>query len=408
MSSKRITWYLVLLFAITRVYIWLAKPVEFTQIIAVYMPYAHLWASGIKPYLEQWYEYPPATIPLFYLPHLIDMFTLRFAWHINYAVAYRGMILIIDVGIFALIISFLKKLRVRRSVYIGALLYYSLATAKAHDFIYDSMDLVFAAALSFGLIAPTIFKGLRGRVLGWFGYFMAVGLKLINAPLGLIYAILERKHLKKTMIAVLFSGLLVWAVPLIMFRSSLSVMLVYHSIRGLQVESVPAQIASVIDKFTHSEQFVNKYQSMNIVGPVSEGVTSIFNSLFYIALISFTVWGCYQAWHTSAKKRLHIGLSLSLAYIFLFMFFAKVLSTPYHLWPIPLLALYPFKTLKQQLSFILPSFLMITLSMTKIPDFQIGMFNLHLLIGISRSIIICYLLLQSIKLVQRIKMSNNI
>ncbi len=132
-----------LFFLLTRVYIWLTPPPQFTEIIYSYMPYAHLWASGVKPYLEQWYEYPPLTIPLFYIPHLIDTATNNFNWHIRYLPAYKGILTAVDVSIFLLVYLTLRKQKIKDSVITICLLYYSIATAKAHHFIYDSMDLAF-------------------------------------------------------------------------------------------------------------------------------------------------------------------------------------------------------------------------------------------------------------------------
>jgi hypothetical protein len=399
MKNKYLAGLVGLLFVLTRVYIWVAKPVGFTQITDVYMPYAHLWASGMKPYLEQWYEYPPATIPLFYLPHLVDMTTLKQPLHLDYGIAYRGILLLIDMGLFALIILSLKKFKVKPSVFAGALIYYCLATAKAHDFIYDSMDLVFIGAVIIGIMAPLLIKGVRGQIVEWLAFFLGIALKLINGPLGLVYAVFEKKGLKKLVLIVALTGMAVWILPLVMYRSSMRVMLVYHTNRGLQVESVPAQIVALVNRFTNTESYNNDYKSVNIDGPISQKVKQVDDRLFFPVLLLYVLWAARIAWKSKLNQQTELRLMMTIGFFLCFMLFGKVLSTPYHLWLIPLIALIPFKSLKQQLSFTLPSLFMVVISMTLIPNLPIGIFNVHLLIGVTRSMIIAYLLWKTIRII---------
>ncbi|OGV96065.1 hypothetical protein A2W24_00820 [Microgenomates group bacterium RBG_16_45_19] len=403
MTKKQVGWILIgLLLVVSRLYIWQAKPTDFSQITAVYMPYAHLWAEGLKPYLEQWYEYPPATIPLFYLPHWIDLKTMTFSWHLNYGLAYRGLIFWVDMGLVGLIIVWLKKLKVKAPIIWGGLIYYALATAKAHDFIYDAMDLVFVAAVVIGITAPKLW-GRAGQFIEWLGFFLATALKLINAPLLVVYAVMERSNRKKLLINLFAAGLIVWLLPLLIFRSALAVMLVYHGQRGLQVESVPAQIVLLINRFSHTENFEQKYQSITLIGPISEQVTQIFNWLLPIMVISYLIWGTRAAVKIRLSDQHQARVALTLVYFFGFMLVGKVLSTPYLLWQIPLLALYPFKSLKQQLAMTGPALIMIAISMTPIKNTNLGWIDVHLLIGWGRSVIIAYLLVASIFLVNQLK-----
>lgn len=399
---------LVFLFGLTRYLIWIYRPAEFTEIIYSYMPYAHLWASGTIPYLTQWYEYPPATIPLFYLPHLIDMKTLAYEWHIHYLTAYRAIMLLIDAGIFGLIYAFLKKFKVGKGIFVSALMFYSLSTLKAHNFIYDSMDLAFAGAMVLAVAVPWLKPSFGGGLIGWIGYFLAAGLKLINIPLGLVYAGLERRDIKLLALKVILAGAMVWLLPLAFFRSSLSVMLVYHAQRGLQVESVPAQAAALINRVTKSEKYEEKFKNYDITGPVSSQIKRGFDWLFPLAILVYIVWGTKTAWNSKAQHQPRLKLSLTIGYVYCFMLFSKILSTPFLLWQLPLLALYPFNSLKRQWIFLLPAAIMIGISMTKIPNIPLGILNLHLLIGLVRSGLIAYLLWQSVRLVKRVNGGSRI
>ena len=191
------------------------------------------------------------------------------------------------------------------------------------------------------------------------------------------------------------------------FRSSLLVMYVYHKERGLQVESVPAVIVSTFNKFTKSEQFVEVYKNYDIVGPISEKVKTIFDILFPLSLGIFMVTAIKYALKVNSQKdRIRVDLYLTVLYIFVFMLTSKVLSTPFLLWHIPFFTIYPFESLSIQLKFLIPSFLIIALSMTKIPDLNWGLINLHLVIGWIRSsmfLLIIFWWLRERKLLTNIK-----
>jgi hypothetical protein len=397
--SKKIKYWLIGLFVITRVYIWVSKPIEFTDVVHNFMAYAHLWASGDRPYLDQWYEYPPGTIPLFYLPHLIDVGTLGDPWHLDYAQSYRGIMLVTDLLLFWLIWKVLEKRKVGGQVFVTALIYYSLITAKAHHFMYDKIDLMFAAASVFGVVSPILVKKERvSSFLAWWGYFVSVALKLVNIPLGLVYALTQRKDIKRLILGMTAAFIVTLALPILYYRSSLLVIYEYHKQRGLQVESVPAVISLTVNKFTNTENFAEVYKNYDVVGPISEKVKKVYDVVFPGSLILF-LWYATKLILKNTKKtdRFTTDLYLSVGYIFVFMLTSKVLSTPFLLWHIPFLAVYPFKRLSTQLKFLIPSFVIIASSMTKIPDLSWGLVNLHLVIGWIRSGLFLWILYSWLK-----------
>lgn len=254
---KRLSWWvfggLVALYVITRGYIWVARPTAFTDIIYAFMPYAHLWAAGETPYLKQWFEYPPATIPIIYLPHMVDMGTLHYSWHIDYLTAFRLELLFIDVVLFAIIWKVLATLKVKPGVFVGGLVYYCLITAKAHHFIYEEPELYFVTAVSGAVLLPLISSKAAARPLRWISFFLGTALKYINAPLGFVYFGFEAVKKKLNLFVIGLAFILVWGFPLAYFRSSLAVSLVYQKIRGIQIESVPATLVRTVDAFTHTE-----------------------------------------------------------------------------------------------------------------------------------------------------------
>jgi len=364
------------------------------------MPYAHLWASGQRPYLDQWYEYPPATIPLFYIPHIIDRGTLNYpAIHLDYLQSYRGLLLLVDIALFTLIWKTLRKQKVKNAVFYGALLYYIAATAKAHHFMYDSMDLTFIAAVTFGIAAPILFSGLKKSIFfSWFGYALAVALKYINAPLGLIYALSDRKNLKKHVIFGSLAILSIWIVPLLMYRSSLSVSFVYHNIRGLQIDTAGAVIARTIDIFTKSETVINIYKNFEMSGPISTQILLILNILFPLSIAVFLLYSCIVLLRSPVKDSKTLCMQFTLSYILLFMLVGKVQSTPFLLWHIPLIAIYPFSSLKNQLLFTVPSLIILGVSMIIVPFFMVGVFTSYIFSAWIRTILFLFLFILSLRL----------
>lgn len=384
----------IAVYLVTRVVIWIYRPTDFSEIIYSYMPYAHLWASGYTPYLHQWYEYPPATIPLFYLPHLFDMASNHQWFHLNYLEAYRGSLLLVDIFLFALVGLALRKWRAPTAVWVGSLLYYSLVTAKANHFIYDSMDLTFATAMTIGALAPFLL-GRGGRLVGWLGYFLATALKYVNAPLGLVYAALEKPRWKQAAIRIGLAGIIVWGVPLVVFRSSLLVSFEYHKLRGLQVESAPATLARTVNSFTNTEHFVEAFKNYDIRGPASTVIQRVYTPFFYLSIFCYT---CFLAWalYTAKEGSKHeLRLWSTFGYVSLFMVTSTVLSTPFLLWHIPLLAALPVKKLSTKLGLMIASAAIITASMTAIPNLPVGIFSIHLFIGWLRIVLFAFMFIVS-------------
>jgi len=379
---------LLVLFIFSRVFIWIFRPIEFTEIIYSYMPYAHLWASGTKPYLEQWYEYPPATIPLFYLPHLVDQSTFGTPWHLNYNQAYRGSILLIDVAVFVLIWKILQKTKITFSQRALSIFYFIATTAKAHHFIYDTVDWVFAATILLSCTAPLILDRRLKEFGVWLGYWLGVATKLVNGPLGIIYAFLEPKRWKKTFFWIILTAGLVWGLPLLLYRSSLQVMFVYHAQRGLQIDSVGAVIARVADRFTHSETIVELYKNYEITGPISDNILRIVEKAFPISIGFFIFFAWYLIAKTPIKKKNFLRIHLTLGYVIVFMIFGKVLSAPFLLWHIPLVTIYPFQQIKTQKWWQFTSFLFILLCMTPLPFLEWGVIHLPTWIHVAKTLIL--------------------
>lgn len=381
------------LFFISRFYIWKFPP-NFTDVFYSYYDYARLWSEGYIPYLKHLFEYPPANIPLFYLPWLINRTKL-----ITYLTFYRFIIFLADSFIFFLIIKTLKKLKVKKIGFYIAVIYYILAILKAKDFVYDSMDLVFISTFFLSLILLKLKKQSQTtRFFSWFFFWLSTAFKYITFPLVIPYLMMKKgKDFKNQLLMSVLAFFVVWGAPLIIFRSSLSVSFVYHFKRGFQVESVPANIIRLINSWTKSEHYIEVFKNYDIVGPVTTKLTPFLSLMFPLAMLGFFIYSLKKSLVLVKKGNFDDykeRLKFALQYLFLFLLTGKVFSTPFHLWLPPLLAIYPFKSVKKQLPVLITSFFMIAISMTPIPNLKFSIFDVHTAIGIARPICLLFMLFQ--------------
>lgn len=382
-------------FIISRYMIWLFPP-EFTEIMYSYYNYARIWSEGYIPYLKHLFEYPPANIILFYIPWIIDKATI-----FTYPAVYRFILFLIDLLIFILIIKTLKKLKLKKDIVLTSLIYYILVITKAKDFVYDSMDLVFISNLFLSFVLLKLKKeSWQTQFFSWFFFWLSTALKYITFPLALPYLLLRKnKNFKKEVFISFLSFLVVWGLPLIIFRTSLSVSFVYHFKRGFQVESVPANIIRLINSWTQTETYVEVFKNYDITGPVTQKLTPFLSLMFPLTMIGFLLYSLKKSLVLSKnlKDEYKEKLRLALIFIFLFLLSSKVFSTPFHLWIPPLLTIYPFKSTKRRILTFLISFFMIAISMTPIPNLKFSIFDVHTAIGIARPICLLVMLYEIAK-----------
>lgn len=387
----------IVLFILCRLFIWLNPPPSFSEIIYSYMPYAHLWASGVQPYREQWYEYPPATIPLFFLPHVIDSVThgnqeAANWYHLNYSQVYRGQLFIVDILLFSVIlVANYKYVRKEKLQWLN-ILGYLLVTTKAQHFIYDTMDLTFAATITVSAVAPLIWSNLWQKELGkWFGFWLATALKLVNLPLALAQAFWVWPLKLRSILFAGAAATLIWGIPLFLYRSSLQVILVYHQQRGVQVDSVPGLILRVVGRITKSEKIIEVYKNYEIAGPITTQWLPAITALQFFSFAAFGLWAGWKMWRLDNQQVKDVFLLAStFGFFLLFMLVGKVQSTPFLLWLLPLAACYAWPTWQRQLSVWIAVTGIIFVTMTKVPNTELGILTLPILVGLIRSGLLLY------------------
>lgn len=334
-----------ILFFLTRALVLKFPPPFYSDVSHDYERYANMWWYGLTPYLEHYYEYPPATIPLLLAPLWLDLKGLGF-----YYLNYRLIIFILEIAIFALILKIIRKNQTPSLVKTTAIVFYCLSGLIAKNFWYEGLDLVFISAYLAGLYFIINAKTIKNHIAGWFLAVLSTAIKFMSGPMLAILWAAQRLKLKQKLITLAIGGLLVWGLPLAIFRTSLSVSLVYHFNRPVKYGSFQSFIVDSINHFTQTETRINKPPDFQLTGPVSQQAMKIFQPIFYLGVIAIALIAFIKIQKHQQKSTLFsLALNYSFIYI-LFIFLAgKIFSAPFHIWLVPLLAVYPFKTFKQQL-----------------------------------------------------------
>jgi len=315
------------------------------------------------PYLKHWYEYPPASIPFVSGPLLLDLSGFG-----KYRLNFRLMTLAFDAILFVVMLRVMHKIKYPPLTKLANALFYILLTIKAKDFMYENLDLLFAITMFIPAVAPLLLNKGKGFV-QWFTYWLGTGLKLVNAPLALLYFFDSKQPLMKRMIVPIITFVMIWAVPLAIFRSSLSVIIVYHKDRQLQVESFPSLVVRGANIFTKSEEiYFSSYKSFDLKGPISNVVLplSTISEVIIMGLLCLYIWV-----NRDRASNPFFMMKVTLLFIFSYFLTNKVFSTPYHLWYLPLLVVFPYKNWKERSFFYVITAIFLGVATSPIPSIEI-------------------------------------
>jgi len=327
-----------------------------------------MWTEGYTPYLKHFYEYPPTTIPLIYIPQMLQISGIG-DFYQNFRILTFGL----DFLVFLMIIKAIKYLKTSKLQKNLSLAFYLITPMIAKDFFYEGIDLVFISSLVIGIIYY-LFKTKKtwlNRFWFWFFFWLSTSIKFMSVPLLAIYLYLTKLNLKKELKAISLAFLAVWGIPLAIFRSSLAVMFVFHARRGLKYASFPSFIVETINYWTNTEIRLNKAPDFELQGPISSIAEKVVSIVFPLSILIVIFYGLFIVLKPNFKnisttlKKLFLlekiklnhldpyafSLKFALIYILTIFLTGKVFSQPFHIWLIPLTALYPFKSIKKQLMF---------------------------------------------------------
>lgn len=357
--QKNWLWVAIAGFALSRLYIFATPPTY----VRYFEEYANIWYYGLPPYLMHLFEYPPATIPFISGPLLLDLAGIG-----QYRINFRIMMLFVDVLMFAFSLAAMRKLGYSSRTKLVNILFYLLMTIKAKDFMYENLDMLFTLSLFVPTILPLLLN--RGRyVTQWLLYWFGVGIKLVNAPLGLLYFLGTKMSLVKKIALIGVTCLVIWGLPLAVYRSSLSVMLVYHKNRVIQVESFAALVIRGANLFTHSEEiFFSEHKSFDMKGPISNALLPVVNAALILSMLVLVI---YILRHRDKASDPVFMMKVTLIFIFSYFLTNKVFSTPYHLWYVPLLAVYPYRSMRERLFFFVTSGVYLAVATSPLPSIEV-------------------------------------
>jgi len=211
--------------------------------------------------------------------------------------------------------------------------------------------LVFASSFTLGLISLILFKkqALMSKIFFWSMFWLSVAIKFITFPLILPLFIVQKKNLMTEIKALIAGFIIIWGIPLIIFRSSLTVSLFIHAKRALHTSSFPAFIVYTINHFTKSEEMIK----LEWFGPLSQKALFLSFILLGINTCIIIGWGLYKYFKNKKINSYILSLQISLGYFIIFMLSGKIFSPPFNIWYVLLLTIFPFRNLKTQITFFL-------------------------------------------------------
>lgn len=191
----------------------------------------------------------------------------------------------------------------------------------------------------------------------------------MTAPLIIPLLLMKKLPWKKELLVCAMGAILVWGVPAVLYRSSLSVFLVFHANRPMKYGAFGSYIVEVANSFTHTEHRLQEAPDFPMVGPVANVTTRIFKIIFPIAILGVLYYAYVSIHEEKSKKKksaaeFEMLLRVSLMYIFAIFLTGKTFSSPFHIWYVPLLTLYPFRSTKTQIFAYLLALLMLGLDTT--------------------------------------------
>ena len=297
----------------------------------LYERYGEAIAAGEVPYRDFAVEYPPAALPVFALPALLDDGTVGS----DFRTWFEALMLLCAAAMVVLMGVALGAARASPLRLGGALGFAALAPLALGSVVLSRFDL-WPAALSVGALAALA----AGRErLGAGSLAVAVAAKLyagVLAPLALVFVWKTRGRHEALVCASLFVGVLaaLFAPFLALAPGGVWDSFGHHGERPLQIESLgSALVLASHHVFDTGVTVESSYGSQNLAGGVPDVIAVFQTAAQAVAVVAVWVW---FARGTAERERL---FRASAAAVCALVALGKVLSPQFLLWLVPLVPL---------------------------------------------------------------------
>ena len=275
--------------------------------------------DGKIPYRDFSFEYTPLVYVLFLSPAAIHKLL-----SLNTIAAYR---LLFSLSLLPFDYLLFRKFRNFENFSAAGLIYLVLSLG-SFPFLFDRFDILMAFFLAWPFLSGKI-KKMNHLPLYW---GVGAAIKLVSLPPLLIYLLAQGRPVKKNLSAWMIAMLPLFLSLAIGIALSLggSPFLSHHANRGVQVESLIANLAILIkiSGFAFSSAaFQYDFGSDQLVGIPG---LSIFAKIFFWVSISLTLFALWRV-----RERISPS-SIGWIFISSFLSFGYVLSPQFILWIIPL------------------------------------------------------------------------
>jgi hypothetical protein len=242
----------------------------------------------------------------------------------------------------------------------------------AKDYWYEGIDLLFTMAISGAIMWRYVFAthDLIAKIGYWVLFWFSTAIKFMTIPLAPVFLLVGKGNLKREIISSIAGFLTIWLIPLAYFRTALSVSVVFHLGRPLKYGSFGAFIIKAINDFTHTEIQTDILPHLPMAGPITSKVESFFGVLFPMAIgftiiyLSYRLWRKNKDYFSDTIMIYSYLIKATLIYFLVLFMTTKVFSSPFHIWYVTLLAMFPYRYLINQIGLFLLSFFMLGLDTT--------------------------------------------
>jgi hypothetical protein len=278
-------------------------------------------AHGEHPYtVERPVEYPPVALWAMRLPFELARHPPSLS---QYRHGFRLEMAVCDAAAFALVIAIARRRRPELVAAVAAT--YAVTTAILANVLYDRLDAGLALlVLGWGYSCLRSRGSLAWTAIAYAVLGLGISFKLVPAVIVPVLAACEVRDSRRFAAALIAGGLLA-LVPFAVHPGALAVLRI-HTVRGIQIESLPASIGSLASLLGADLVVAPSYGSFNLVGRVAD-VLKIASA---IALLGFIAAIAVVAWRRRADAYLLALATLAGATIL-----SNVLSPQYFVWALP-------------------------------------------------------------------------